>query len=248
MRHRLSSLGASCVFLSGVSVMSAWAGQQTLAQREAQAVADNPAISKVESVRYLGTFIESLADLHGLQEHYDGLANDDFVGRMAQLRVMAAEADVAARGLEPFTHSESDNIKESAAAARDVCGMYKGVFEQNVKLYEQMVRIFTIPHELTESESQAIAEGRISTSKLSATFTEASDLLKTVATLAFASVIVPAPGDHIALDMSAAEKAGFIKRMHRDFGALDKQKTLRGPDIAAFVIMVTFDKDWLLSR
>src|SRR5262249_11367950 len=66
--------------------------QQTSAQRNAGD--DNPILSDVESIRYLGTFINVLARLHRMQHQLDGLMEDDFVGRMTQLRLMATEADV----------------------------------------------------------------------------------------------------------------------------------------------------------
>jgi hypothetical protein len=246
MRVRLvSSLGAACIVLSSVGVA---AGPQSLAQREAQAVTDNPLLSTVESVRYLGAFINSLASLHRLLSRYDALPSGDYVGRMTQLRVLAAEAQVCAQTLEPFTGSKDDNIQKSAETARDTFGIYKQLFDDNVQVYEQLVRILTIPHELTPRDGAAFAETRISARKMGAAFTGASDLLKVNATVAFASVIVPAPDDHVALDMSAADKKGFIRRLRQEFGELDKQKMLWGPDIAALVIMLHFEKDWLFAR
>ena len=221
---------------------------QTVQEREAQAIADNPTLSKVDSVRFLGTLVNCLAGLHGRQVRYDAVPETDFVGRMTQLRLMASEADVAARTIEPFIKPGNDNIQKAAETANTVFLIYKSVFEKNVALYEDLVRIFTIPHKLTDREESVIAEGNITASKIGAQFAEASDLLRLAATLAFASAIVPAPGDHIALDMSKSEKLGFINRLHRDFDGLDKQSTLAGPDVAAFSLMTSFDKDWLLAR
>ncbi len=236
-----------CVFLLVVLVTGS---APTAAQHNGDAVADNPALSNVESVRYLGAFINALATFHRRQRALDALKTDDFVGRMTQLRLMAADAVVSGKTLEPFSHSKNERIADAAAAASEAFVQYKSIFEVNIALDERLVRVFTVPHELTESETKAIAESRIQASQISALFAQASELLRDAAMLAFASAIVPAPGDagHIALDMSAAQKGGFIKRLHRDFGELGKEKTLSGADLAAFTIMVKFEEDWRLAR
>jgi hypothetical protein len=239
---------AVCVVSTLVEGRPTLAFAQSATQREAQAVAANPVLSDVESVRFLGTFIDCLTSLHRGQVRYNSLKNDDLVGRMTELRGMTSDADLSARRIDPFTLSKNDTIRQAADGAKTVFSHYKSVFERNVALYEQLVRIFTVPHELTDAETSAIAEARITGSKLGAEFSQASDLLKDVALLVFASTIVPAPGDHVALDMSQAEKHGFVSRLHRDFGGLENQSTVAGPDIAALSILINFNKDWRLAR
>jgi hypothetical protein len=101
-----------------------------------------------------------------------------------------------------------------------------------------------------KEETKTIAEMRITGSKISASFTQASDLLNTVATLAFSSIIVTAPGDqdHVALDSTASEKAACIARLRRNVGDLGKQDTLPGADLAGHTLMLAFDQDWRLAR
>jgi hypothetical protein len=210
----------------------------------------NPILSSVESVRYLATFIDVLANFHAMQGQLDTLSEDDLFGRMAQLRVMASEADLASKTFADFKRSKNDAIRQSADGSADVFEGFKTLFGFAMGLYEQLIRLTATPHDLTEKEAKNLAESRITGSKLAAAFTEEWAALKTSAMLAFGSVVVPAPGDpdHVALDMSAAEKSAFTRQLRRDFGALDKQKTLAGPDLAAFAIVSTFNQNWRLAR
>jgi hypothetical protein len=207
-------------------------------------------LSDVESVRYVATFIEALSTAHMDRAKLDALRNDDFGGRMAQRRVMAGELDVAARTLQPFRSSKNESISKSAEAGGQALAVYKVIFDKHRGIYEQMVRIFTVPHELSESERNTIAEMRITASEVAANFRQASELLKTVATLAFSSTIISAPGDetHIALDLSTNEKAEFMAILRRDFGDLGQESSLAGAEMAAFVLIVAFEPRWRLAR
>jgi len=163
---------------------------------------------------------------------------------------MSVEADVWAQALAPFAKSTNETMRDAADSAVTVFKTYRGIYVQNVQLYEGLVRITTVPHQLTDDETKSLAEARITASQIAARYAEVSDLLRVTAKLAFASVIVPAPNDsdQVALDMNAAERAACSSDLRRAFGALERQKSVAGVDQAALVLIAAFNQDWRLAR
>jgi len=215
-----------------------------------QATSTDPRLSSVESVRCLATLVDALVAIHQIQERYDALPQDDFVSRMTTLRLLSGESAVRQSAMKPCGTSKLENIRESAQTAGMVFERYRAVFDGNVKIYEDMVRILTVPHALTEVESKTIAESRISGSRLSALFAQLSDLLKDAATLAFASTIIEAPGDaqHTALDMTSTERDRFRRDLRSGFGEIKNRKTVSGVEQAALVLVVQFEQEWRLAK
>lgn len=223
---------------------------QTQSVSTARSIADNPRLSTVESVRCLATLTDALVAIHHLQKRSADLAQDDFVGRMTVLRLLSGESAVRQLSLRPCGDSKNDNVRESTRTAAAVFERYQKVFDGNVALYEQLVRVFTIPHTLTDAESKALAENRISASQLAARFAQLSDLLKDAATVAFAATITEAPGDpeHIALNMTSSERDSFRSDLGNAFGDIANQNIVAGVEQAALVLVVQFGQDWRLAK
>jgi hypothetical protein len=189
--------------------------------------------------------------IHQIQKRYDVLAQDDFVSRMTTLRLLSGESSVRQLAMKPCATSKVENIREPAVTAAMVFERYRGAFDRNVALYEDMVRIFTVPHALTDAESKTIAQSRITASQLSAMFAQLSEILKDAASLAFVSAVVQAPGDpeHTALNMTSGERERFRADLRRGFGDLAKQKTVSGVEQAALALIVYFDdQSWRLAK
>ncbi|MBK5295283.1 MAG: hypothetical protein JJE04_26850 [Acidobacteriia bacterium] len=219
----MSTLVVACFLTSSVE-----------AQPPAQAVQVTPR-------QFLDAIIESLARSHMAIKAMNQKANDpSLVERMTANQNASIELDIAASNIQRFTSVQDENVRASTSGSIDAYGLMRKSLAIQLALYEK-VDAAKSPDDLAGIRRQ-ISDAKVS-------YQQASRVLVDATTLAFMSSVAPDPQDpanHIALNMTAAQKAQLVKALELRFGPALRKKADddTGPMQAAKALLTNLDKQW----
>lgn len=191
----------------------------------------------------LDTVIRSLAQAHDAITEINAQKNDDFFGKMVALKNANVEIAVARQRLQPLAESDNEDVKAASEAMVAAFGYMRESVVMQLAAYEQL-------NLATSSEQVLALRGPMSDAAVK--YQQSSKILLDAAGIVVASAAVADPKDpanHIALMMSADEKAAVIKTLKSLFGGkLATTNGNTGPMSAAKVMLISLDQDWRLIK
>ncbi len=225
----LLTLTVACLLTSPI-----YGGQVNQARPPVQAV-------EVTPNQFLGAIIESLARSHmAVKAVNEKAKGPSLVERMTANQNASIELAIAASNLRRFASAKDENVRGSTSASIDAYALMRKSLGIQLALYEK-VDAAKSADDLT-GLSRQISDAKVS-------YQQASRMLVEATTLAFMSTIVADPRDpanHIALNMTSAQKAELVKVLDVRFGAALRMKADddTGPMQAAKVLLANLEKTW----
>jgi len=191
---------------------------------------------------YVETVIRALSQAHDALAAVNAESSENILGKMTALKMGKIELDSAARSLAPFTTDRNENRKTASETLVTAFGMVVKSLDMQVSLYER----------LDGASSEDDLKGMRSViSDAAVMYKQASKLMLTAASVVVASAVVPDPADpdnHIALAMTAADKAALLKMLKTGFGGtLVNTIGDTGPATAAKLMLEGIGQDWRLA-
>jgi len=194
--------------------------------------------------QFLGAIIESLARSHMAINAVNEKANaKSLVDRMTANQNASIELDIAARNIQRFTSAQED-VGAAASGSIDAYGLMRKSLGKTLALYEKL-------DAATSADDLAGLRRQISDAKM--LYQQASAILVDATTLAFGSAIVADPQDpanHVALNMTAAQRDRLVKELETRFGPAlrEKKPDDDGPMQAAKVLLANLEKQWRYAK
>jgi hypothetical protein len=215
------------------------------AQPRGQAVTSNK-LAPPEAVtpyHFLDAVIGSLSQAHDALTEINAQKDGDFFGKMVALKNANVEFDIASRRLQPFGKSGTENVRSASEGMVTAFGYIREAFAIQLATYETL-------NVATSVEQVAATRGPMSDAAVK--YRQSSKVLLDAAGIAVASAVIADPKDpvnHVALMMSATEKAALIKTLKSRFGGkLATTNGNTGPMSAAKVMLNALDQDWRLAK
>jgi hypothetical protein len=209
----------------------------------AQQTASSKTLAPPEAVTpytFLETVIGCLSQAHDAITAINAQKDDDYFGKMVAFKNANVEFDIASRRLQALVKSNAE--KDASEGIVDAFGFMRESFAISLATYEQL-------NVATSVEQVAATRGPMSDAAVK--YQQSSKILLDAATLAVASAVIADPKDpnHIALMMSADDKAALIKSLKSRFGGkLATTDGNTGPMSAAKVMLNALDQQWRLAR
>ncbi|HTK30642.1 MAG TPA: hypothetical protein VL332_01660 [Candidatus Saccharimonadaceae bacterium] len=193
---------------------------------------------------FLDTVLKSLARAQtGIKMVEDASTQSDLVDLMTANQNASIALRMAENELRPFAASQDSTRRDAVEAILNGYEMIGNSLDLQLRGYEKIDSARTADALL--GMRKMVSDGRVA-------YQQGSAVLIDAAGLALGSAIVPSPGDssqHIALNLSASEKAQLLAATDSLFGA-DVQTVgdASGPLAAAMVMRKWLDQEWRLAR